>query len=958
MNEEQLKYYKLTKVTKRDLDEGVWDAEHKGLYSKDGKRLLMYQRPEEHVGKGKQDVFTFMPGVEIICNEVFEHGSFLRGFKLPDTIVAIGDHALAHVIRSGERLVFPKSLKYFGNHIFGHSEGVFEVEFEEGFKEVDFGNVMNFAAATSVYIPSTMESIGNNGFGAVNFAIAIYVAKESKYFCTVDDVLYDYDKTKLFRCPVIKRGKLIVPEGVTTIVKYAFRFCGADIDSSTIGVAKMSVVLPQSLECIETGAFRHSHLCSLYIGPNVHTIKDNAFEDHFIKEITVSSENPYYESYHGMLIDKRTMKLITISGSFTGKDIQHKWFEVKNNVLIDKKRKTALIVIGYSDGSNAYLAPWEEDEVTQVRNSSKNLIIPKGVEVINGRTFEHCHFESLSIPEGVTYIGDNAFQCMGAKSISLPSTLCYLTPSTMFKDQYFRYMEGEFYFYVPKGMVKKFRNMGCSPSFIEKYFKEVDSKDFIHVSEGTKTDSFEQFAFATDEDLKQGIVDKYKVRYSEDCKKLLKYEGFHSRFSTYRIKEGTEIICNNATPSDRYQNVRTLIIPATVKYLGSCPSFDRLLICGNNVGFAPSSISLRKNDTVYIPCGTWVYYHDELEKARRGKAPEPKYSWSEVEDYRLVELSKASVIMYLKQQEHILTDIIRSTNLVSEYTMYSINGDSQKKYVCYRDANKFFFLDTEHVGFHGSYLLKVLSVLGFSYQDVMDILKVDLDVIKVNKKTKSLLYGRTLARRVVYEWMEDFVDEDSGEVVSIQRGEIIYDRGTTLGEDEVQTLYDLKIPSVSVVHDSNSRDMTYLHYFAYYPDSHETYSNYFKNSVLKQFFPGKDVRNISSEEKRLQAYNLTIMIKAILDNGYYEMDTYPLKIKDNELHIMVSEEENLATLISEYYQVLIDKVRNCDRETDVMPIFPITQDYRELRLYLISHNVDKHLIDSIVTPAINMIQIE
>lgn len=79
-----------------------------------------------------------------------------------------------------------------------------------------------------------MESIGNNGFGAVNFAIAIYVAKESKYFCTVDDVLYDYDKTKLFRCPVIKRGKLIVPEGVTTIVKYAFRFCGADIDSSTV----------------------------------------------------------------------------------------------------------------------------------------------------------------------------------------------------------------------------------------------------------------------------------------------------------------------------------------------------------------------------------------------------------------------------------------------------------------------------------------------------------------------------------------------------------------------------------------------------------------------------------------------------------------------------------------------------------------------------------------------------
>ncbi len=31
MNEEQIKYYKLTKVTQRDLDEGVWDAAHTGL---------------------------------------------------------------------------------------------------------------------------------------------------------------------------------------------------------------------------------------------------------------------------------------------------------------------------------------------------------------------------------------------------------------------------------------------------------------------------------------------------------------------------------------------------------------------------------------------------------------------------------------------------------------------------------------------------------------------------------------------------------------------------------------------------------------------------------------------------------------------------------------------------------------------------------------------------------------
>ena len=114
------------------------------------------------------------------------------------------------------------------------------------------------------------------------------------------------------------------------------------------------------------------------------------------------------------------------------------------------------------------------------------------------------------------------------------------------------------------------------------------------------------------------------------------------------------------------------------------------------------------------------------------------------------------------------------------------------------------------------------------------------------------------------------------------------------------------------------------------------------------------------EEKKILGYNLIILLKSIIDNsGSYVDNILPLKTKDVELHTIVSEEEdNLAKLLSEYYQVLIDKVRSCDRETDVMPIFPITQDYRELRSYLVSHNVDEHLIDSIVTPAINMIQIE
>ena len=45
----QLDYTLLTKVTQQDLNEGVWDAEHKGLYSKDGKRFLQYMTTATHL---------------------------------------------------------------------------------------------------------------------------------------------------------------------------------------------------------------------------------------------------------------------------------------------------------------------------------------------------------------------------------------------------------------------------------------------------------------------------------------------------------------------------------------------------------------------------------------------------------------------------------------------------------------------------------------------------------------------------------------------------------------------------------------------------------------------------------------------------------------------------------------------------------------------------------------------
>ena len=55
--------------------------------------------------------------------------------------------------------------------------------------------------------------------------------------------------------------------------------------------------------------------------------------------------------------------------------------------------------------------------------------------------------------------------------------------------------------------------------------------------------------------------------------------------------------------------------------------------------------------------------------------------------------------------------------------------------------------------------------------------------IKVSKKGLKKYIGRKLAARVLNTWHEDFVDEDTGEVVSIERNEIVIDRDTVIDKE-------------------------------------------------------------------------------------------------------------------------------------------------------------------------------
>jgi DNA-directed RNA polymerase subunit beta len=92
----------------------------------------------------------------------------------------------------------------------------------------------------------------------------------------------------------------------------------------------------------------------------------------------------------------------------------------------------------------------------------------------------------------------------------------------------------------------------------------------------------------------------------------------------------------------------------------------------------------------------------------------------------------------------------------------------------------------------------LLRAIGFENdRDILEIFDL-AEEIKVNKKNLQACVGRKLAARVLKSWTEDFVDEDTGEVVSIERNEVIIDRETEIEESHIEEIIESGAQSIFV----------------------------------------------------------------------------------------------------------------------------------------------------------------
>ncbi|RPJ55768.1 MAG: DNA-directed RNA polymerase subunit beta, partial [Dehalococcoidia bacterium] len=105
----------------------------------------------------------------------------------------------------------------------------------------------------------------------------------------------------------------------------------------------------------------------------------------------------------------------------------------------------------------------------------------------------------------------------------------------------------------------------------------------------------------------------------------------------------------------------------------------------------------------------------------------------------------------------------------------------------------------------------LLRAIGFeSDKDILEIFNL-AETVKVSKAALKRVVGRKLAARVLRSWIEDFVDEDTGEVVSIERTEVIIDRETELENKHVDLIVDAGIKTILIHRDDiNTSDYSII----------------------------------------------------------------------------------------------------------------------------------------------------
>ena len=372
---------------------------------------------------------TIPNGVTSIGDSAFEGCTSLTSITISDSVTCIGDSAF-NGCTSLISITIPDSVTSIGESAFSGCSSLASITIPDSVMSIGNDAFHECSSLTSITIPYSVTSIGDYAFLGCSRLTAIDVNTDNMDYTSVNGVLFYNDKT-IICYPAGKKGNNYkIPDGVTSICRYAFSGC-TSLTSITIpdSVTEIggsafencssltSITIPDSVTSIGVGAFVGcSSLTSIMIPDNVTYIGGAVFADcSSLTEIKVSTQNAKYVSVNGVLYNKdKTTIMCYPAGK---KD--------KNYKILDGVTE---ICTSAFNGCSSLTSITIPDSVTEIGMSAfsgcsslTSITIPDSVTRIDMSTFRGCSsFTSITIPDNVTYIDIWAFNgCTGLTAIDV-----------------------------------------------------------------------------------------------------------------------------------------------------------------------------------------------------------------------------------------------------------------------------------------------------------------------------------------------------------------------------------------------------------------------------------------------------------------------------------------------------------------------------------------------------------
>ena len=145
-------------------------------------------------------------------------------YEIPSCVTNIGERAFSDC-ESLTSVLIPDSVANIGMHAFNDCDSLANVTFGAGVSSIGSRAFAYCGSLTKIALPSSVASIGLGAFENCAGLTSISVSANNSAYCDIDGVLFNRDATTLIFCPAGLAGVYEIPNNVTTISNYAFRYC-------------------------------------------------------------------------------------------------------------------------------------------------------------------------------------------------------------------------------------------------------------------------------------------------------------------------------------------------------------------------------------------------------------------------------------------------------------------------------------------------------------------------------------------------------------------------------------------------------------------------------------------------------------------------------------------------------------------------------------------------------------